>query len=161
MTAREKVRRDDQIVTARMQGRSWSSIAATFDLTERQCQAIMAEYRESHPRMRERDPIEILDDLLDAYAGAGEQLADIASTDPHGATRVGAIRTRLSALDSQTTLLMTVGVLPRKLRGLRDELDVRTISRELVRVLNRFDVPEEAQRELVDVLRARSGQSAH
>ena len=98
MNAWEKTNRDNQIVAARMRGLSWATIAATFDLSERQCQNIVADYRVSQPRLRERDPIEILDDLLDQYQGAQEELALVSATTKHDATRVGAIRTRLDAL---------------------------------------------------------------
>jgi hypothetical protein len=65
-TSRDNQIRDNQIVAARMRGMSWATIAATYELSERQCQQILADYRASQPRLRERDPIEIVDDMLDA-----------------------------------------------------------------------------------------------
>ena len=146
LNAREKTNRDNGIVAARMRGLSWVTIAARYGLSERQCQTILADYRASHPRLRERDPVEILDDMLDAYAAAQEDLAMVAATTKHDATKAGAIRTRIDALAAQTHLLMQVGVLPRDLGVLRADIDVRAMAREMVAVLNEFEVPVEARR---------------
>jgi hypothetical protein len=155
MNSREKTSRDNQIVAARMRGLSWSTIAATYELSERQCQTILEDYRTSHPRLRERDPIEILDDMLDRYEAAQEELALVSATTKHDATRVGAIRTRLDALAAQANLLMLVGVLPRDLGVLRHEIDARAIAREIVNVVSRFDVSADAQRALLDAVNIR------
>jgi hypothetical protein len=152
MNAREKLRRDNQIVVARMRGMSWSTIASTFDLSERQCQAILADYRESHPRLRERDPIEILDEILDRYEAAQEELALVSATTKHDGTRVGAIRTRLDTMTAQANLLTAVGVLPRDAGVLRNHIDARLISRELIAILERYDVPDEACDDIIEAL---------
>ena len=154
MNAREKTNRGNQIVAARMRGLSWATIAGTYELSERQCQQILEDYRASHPRLRQRDPLELLDELLDGYQGAQEELAEISATSKHDATRVGAIRTRLDALAAQTNLLMLVGVLPRDLGQLRHDLDVRELARKTIAVFDRHGVPIEAKRELLLVLRA-------
>ena len=159
MNAREKTARDNEIVAARMRGLSWVTVAGSFGLTERQCQRILADYRASHPRLRERDPVEILDDMLDAYAAAQEDLAMVAATMKHDATKVGAIRTRLDALAAQAHLLMLVGVLPRDLGVLRHDIDVHAMAREMVAVLTKFEVPVEARRALLDALRTRKASS--
>ena len=109
ISAREKTSRDNQIVAAGMRGMSWATIAATFELSQRQCQTILQDYRASQPRLRERDPIEIVDDMIDRYEAAQEELAQVSATTKHDATRVGAIRTRLDALAAQANLLMIVG----------------------------------------------------
>lgn len=155
MNAREKIARDNQIVASRMRGLSWATIAAKHGLSERQCQTILEDYRASHPRLRERDPIEILDDMLDAYAAAQEDLAIVAATTKHDATKVGAIRTRLDALAAQTNLLMLVGVLPRDLGVLRHDIDLHAMALEIVAVLNEFGVPIEARRALLEAIRTR------
>jgi hypothetical protein len=152
MNSRQKIDRDNQIVCARMRGLSWATIAATYELSERQCQTILADYRASHPRLRERDPIEILDDMLDRYESAQEELALVSATTKHDATRVGAIRTRLDVLAAQANLLMLVGVLPRDLGQLRQDLDVRDLAQKTLAVFDAHNVPVEAKRELLLVL---------
>jgi hypothetical protein len=158
MNAREKTARDNDIVAARMRGLSWATIAGTYGLSERQCQTILADYRASHPRLRERDPIELLDEMLDQYQGAQEELAEIAATTTHDATRVGAIRTRLAALEAQANLLTLVGVLPRDLGVLRHDIDVHAMADEMVAVLNEFGVPIEARRALLEATRTRKNE---
>ena len=155
MNSREKTNRDNEMVAARVRGLSWATIAGTYELSERQCQQILADYRASHPRLRERDPVEIVDDMLDRYEGAQEELALVSATTKHDATRVGAIRTRLDALAAQANLLMLVGVLPRDLGVLRHDIDVHAMAGEAVAVLTRFEVPIEAQRALLDALSTR------
>jgi hypothetical protein len=152
LNAREKIIRDNQIVASRMRGLSWATIAATYGLSERQCQTILEDYRASHPRLRERDPIEILDDMLDRYESAQEELALVSATTKHDATRVGAIRTRLDVLAAQANLLMLVGVLPRDLGQLRQDLDVRDLAQKTLAVFDAHNVPVEAKRELLLVL---------
>jgi hypothetical protein len=152
MNAREKIVRDNQIVASRMRGLSWATVAATYGLSERQCQTILEDYRASHPRLRERDPIEILDDMLDRYESAQEELALVSATTKHDATRVGAIRTRLDVLAAQANLLMLVGVLPRDLGQLRQDLDVRDLAQKTLAVFDAHNVPVEAKRELLLVL---------
>jgi hypothetical protein len=157
LTAREKACRDDEIVKARMCGRSWRGIAADHSLSERQCQAVMKEYRESNPTLRHRDPLELLDEMLERFEGAQDQLAEIAATSPHDATRVGAIRTALDAMRAQAQLLAAVGVLPRELREVRREVDARRVVTVILDVFQRHGVPVEAQREVVATLGARNG----
>ena len=154
MNAREKTNRDNQIVAARMRGLLWATIAATHELSERQCQQILEDYRANHPRLRQRDPLELLDELLDGYQGAQEELAEISATSNHDATRVGAIRTRLDARVAQTNLLMLVGVLPRNLGQLRHDVDVQELARQTLAVFDRHGVSIEAKRELLLALRA-------
>ena len=155
LTAREKVARDDAIVCARMRGRSWAAIANEHDLSERQCQEIMRAYRESHPLMRSRDPLELLDEMLERLQGAQDELAEIAATTTHAATRVGAIRTRLDALAAEANLLMLVGVLPRDLGQFRLDLDVQELARKTLAVFDTYNVPVEAKRALLETLKTR------
>jgi hypothetical protein len=142
------VRRDEEIVLARMRGRSWRGIAAEHGLSERQCQAIMREYRESHPTIRGRDPMELLDEMLERWEGAQDQLAEIAATSKHDATRVGAIRTSLDAMRAQADLLVAVGVLPRDLGAFQREVDARQAVRTILGVFERHAVSIEAQDEI-------------
>src|ERR1700690_706421 len=118
-----------------MRGLSGARIAPTCELSERQCQAILADYRASPPRLRERDPLELLDDMLVHYQGAQEELAEISATSKHDATRVGALRTRLDALTAQSNLLRAVGVLPRDLGVLSAEIDAQAMARQAIDVL--------------------------
>ena len=155
MNAREKTNRDNEIVAARIRGQSWTTIAANYGLSERQCQQILADYRASHPRLRQRDPIEIVDDTLDHYQGAQEESAEISATRKHDATRVGALRTRLDALGAQANLLRAVGVLPRDLGVLRADIDAQAMAPQANDVFNRLGVSVDARRALFNALSPR------
>jgi hypothetical protein len=151
------VRRDDEIVMARMRGRSWRGIATEHGLSERQCQAIMREHRESNPTIRGRDPMELLDEMLERWEGAQDQLAEIAATSKHDATRVGAIRTSLDAMRAQAELLAAVGVLPRDMGTIKRGLDVPRAVTTIFDIFDRHAVPIEAQREIRAALSANGG----
>ncbi len=122
LTAREKVARDDRIVEARLRGRSWPRIAAEFDLTQRQCQAILAEWRKANPSARHKDALDLLDDLLEALQGIEEELAEVAWTTAHDGVRLGAVRSRITVLGERANILAMVGVLP-NLASLRQEIN--------------------------------------
>lgn len=157
LTAREKTRRDDEIVRARMLGRSWASIATEHSLSQRQCQSIMREYRASNPTVRDRDPIELLDDMLERYEGAQDQLAEIAASSTHDATRVGAIRTSLEALRAQADLLVGVGVLPSSLNSFRLEADVKRTADAIFEALDRCEVPDAVYESIETALESANG----
>ena len=91
------------------------------------------------------------------YQGAQEELAEISATTKHDATRVGAIRTRLDALEAQTNLLMLVGVLPRNLGVFRFDRDVEELCRKTLAVFDEHGVPIEAKRALLLALRGGNG----
>ena len=154
MNAREKTNRDNQYrhrAHARaVVGHDRRGPTNSASVSAR---TILADYRASQPRLRERDPVEILDDMLDRYEAAQEELAlAVSATTKHDATRVGAIRTRLDTLAAQTNLLMAVGVLPRDLGQLRQDVDVRELAQKTLAVFDAYDVPVEAKRELLLVL---------
>lgn len=151
LTARDQARRDDQIIRARMRGVSWPTIAARHGLSERRCQQVMAEYRESHPTARHRSPMELLDEILGGYEAAREDLAEVAATTAHDATRVGAIRTSVAILEAQAGLLTALGVMPR-VRQLALEIDVRALAHRIMGVLNEHDAPGELRDALLRAL---------
>ena len=142
LTARAKVARDDLIVEARLRGRSWISIASEHDLSDRQCQAIFAEWRAANPSARHRDALELLDELLEGLQGVQEECAEIAATTGHDGTRLGAIRTRMDALNQRAVLLNMVGVLP-DLSTLRVEINARQMAAKIVVVLEQHAVGDE------------------
>jgi hypothetical protein len=118
MNAREKIGRDNEIVAARMRGLSWATIAAKYELSERQCQQILADFRASHPRLRERDPIEIVDDMLERYEAAQEELALVSAT-----TRYSCRGRARCAMLQQLPLSQTARRAPRTARAQPGQVD--------------------------------------
>ena len=115
----------------------------------------MAEYRNSNPSLRHRDPIDVLDEMLERYEGAQDALASIASSTAHAATRVGAIRTSLDALRMQTDLLIAVGVLPRDLGALGVQQDTRRTVEGILDVLDRHQVEPSVERDMLAAIDGR------
>ena len=151
LSAREQVCRDDEIVKARMRGMTWPTIANRFGLTERRCQQVMAEFRESHPTARSRSPLELLDEVLEGYEAAREDFAEIAATTTHDATRLGAIRSSVAVLEEQVNLLINLGIVPTLLE-LRQEVNAREVARKMMVVLDEFDASEEMLAAMIDAL---------
>lgn len=118
----------------------------------------MAQYRNSNPSLRHRDPIDVLDEMLERYEGAQDALASIASSTAHAATRVGAIRTSLDALRMQTDLLIGVGVLPRDLSGLVIQHDTRRTVKAILDVLDRHQVEPSVHRDILAAIDRRDAE---
>jgi hypothetical protein len=114
---------------------------------------IMQDYKASNPTLRTQDPIEIVDEMLLGYQADLEELAEIGANARNDSAKVGAVNSRMIARDRIISLLQSTGVLPNNLGDLKLEIDIRYTAQVLTQVLGRWDVPEGAQRELLDALR--------
>jgi hypothetical protein len=152
LTAREKVERDAEIVSARASGLPWSEIAAEHRISGRQCRTIVNEYGKTGITPRLRDPVEVVDQMLERYEGFQERLIDIADTATNDSARVGAIKAAMEAMRSQAELMQAIGVLPRDLGRMAVAIDVRRVARAAIEVLDRNGIPAEVQRELVEAV---------
>lgn len=146
------VRRNSEIVQAKMRGLSWESISATYEVSVSRCKEIHKEYRETNPTLRHLDPVDIIDELLEGYQGTIEELALISATTKSDTARVGAINTKMMAYQRISELLQAIGALPNDLGQLRVEVDARFVADAVVRVLQTFDVPDEVQDALIQAL---------
>src|SRR4051794_39498308 len=75
VTARERADRNAAIFDARARGFGWSRIAAEHGISERQAQRLYAEQRQNRPSQLTRDPVEMVEELLDSYDAAVDELA--------------------------------------------------------------------------------------
>jgi hypothetical protein len=144
-SAEDRARRNRQVVAARARGLSWDSVASTYGLSVRRCEEIWSEYRRGQPKLKEIDPVDVIEEMLLQYDGAAEELALVAATADQGATRVGAIRTRLQVLLQKTELMQATGVLPNDLGRLRVDIDLRVMAQRILAVFDANDVPDEVQ----------------
>jgi hypothetical protein len=149
LPARDKVVRDAAIVAARSEGLSWEAIAAEHGVSARQCRTIVNEYGKAGITPRLRDPVEVVDQMLERYEDFQERLILIADSATNDSARVGAIRAAIDAMRSQAELMQAIGVLPRDLGQMKVEIDVRHVARAAIDVLDRNGVPVEVQRELI------------
>lgn len=148
----EQAQRDADIVAARLRGLGWAQIARTYGLTVRRVQQIFAAWRQENKTLRHQDPLDIVDELLEQYQGAAEELALVAVNADNTSARVGAIRARMEAMKNIAELLQAVGVLPKDLGTLRVEMDVRYVAETILRVFDEEDVPERVQQRILQVL---------
>jgi hypothetical protein len=159
MKTRERSERDADVIAARARGLSWREVSRRFDISDRHCRRIVAEYRESGPKLHEVDPVEVIEDALASYDAAIEDFALLAEQTGHDGTRLGAIRGRLEATSAKLGLMTSVGVLPRNLGRLAVEIDVRKAAATAIDVLDRNGIPPEVQQQLAEALQGRNGRS--
>jgi hypothetical protein len=152
LLAREKVSRDAEIVSARASGLPWSEIAAEHGISCRQCRTIVSEFGKAGITPRLRDPVEVVDQMLERYEAFQERLIDIADTATNDSARVGAIKAAMDAMKAQAELMQAIGVLPRDLGRMAVEIDVVQTAMAAIEVLARNGVPVEVQRELVEAV---------
>ena len=88
VTGHERAVRNSDVVRARARGLGWEEIASRFDLSERQCRRILADYRESRPSPHEIDPIETIQMAMEHYDAAIEDFALLAEQTTNDAVRL-------------------------------------------------------------------------
>jgi chorismate mutase len=159
VTAQERVGRNAEVFNARARGWSWPTIAAQFNLSERQCRRVVAEYREATGSLADLDASEIVRDTLEAYDAAIEDLALLADETAHDGTKLGAIRARLDAVKSRWELMQAIGVLPADLGQLWPEFDAARVARQIVDVLDNHQVSPEVQQEITKAVEQRHATS--
>jgi len=153
LTAREKLRRDAEVVSDRARGYGWASIAEHHDLSERHCRQIWREHWDAEPAMDEIDPVEIAREAIAQLDAIVEDLARIADAARHDAVRLGALKAKRDAITQRLILLQTIGLLPCDLGMLRHEIDVRQVTKAFIAVLDRHNLADEVEDDLLSALR--------
>lgn len=152
MTARDRVRRADEIFDARARGVRWSTIATQHGITERTAQRAYANGLASRPNPLEREPLDLARELLEQYEAAIEELAILAQSTAHDGAKLGAIRSRIDVITAKTQLLMALGVLPQDIGELAAVVEADTTIKTIMR---RNDVPPELLEEMIEALTPR------
>jgi hypothetical protein len=141
----EKVRRDEEIVGARARGMTWRAIAKRHGLSERRCRNIWSARPEAVSCRAPTDLEATVDEALEGYDAAIEDLAVLAASTTNPSVRLGAINSRLRALDQKLTLMQGLGLLPRDLDQFAVILDSRRVAATLLEVFDAYGVSEEAR----------------
>lgn len=152
MTARDRADRIDAIVASRIRGIGWARIAAEHKITERHARRLYTERRAEARARPAPDPVALVQELLDGYDAAIEDLALLARDAPNDAVRLGAINSRVKAVTARTELLMVVGALPEDLGDIRLTLDADLFTERVFGVLKRAGLPQAVWDELEEVL---------
>ena len=111
LDAASKVARDGRIVADRARGLTWATVAARYELYERQCVAIWKARLAAEP-LEEVDPREALLEAAAQLDAAIEELALLAEATANDAVQLGAIKARLTAMQQNHDLLRLAGPLP-------------------------------------------------
>jgi hypothetical protein len=154
--AREKVKRDCEIVADRARGLTWRTIAARHGLSERQCRTVWAERRPPLAEALEGDLVAALEEALAGLDAVIEDCALLAERTANDAVRLGAIKARMAAMGERFSLLRACGLLPHDLGLWRQEIDLASLMRTMDEVFERHDVSTEALADLGEALRAHS-----
>ncbi len=147
-----RIERNEMMVALLARGVSQRQVAATFGVSIPTVKKALADFRATEPKLREHDPLEVIDMLLEGFQADLEELALLSASAKSDMAKVGAINARMVAREKIQNLLQSTGVLPHDLGKLKVEVDVRYIAMRLVAVLMKHQVPEGVQRELLDVL---------
>lgn len=153
LTAVEKVKRDAQLVTDRSMGMTFPLVAAKHGLKERQAKDIYYAWRDSTIEDQlDEDAVALAFDYKTRYEAVESRLAEVAMSADNDSARVGALRALIVTTNQRLALDQALGKLPRNLGALRIELDVRHVSAVLVKILERYEIPEEGLREIARAL---------
>jgi hypothetical protein len=156
VSANAKADRDRRIVADRAAGLTGATVAARNGLAERQCRNVVAKHREEQPPPWEHDPVEVLPGQLEQLDALIERLALVAEQSAHDAVRLGELKAQLTALKQRRELLQATGLMPRNLGLIVQEIDMRRVTDDAVRVLKQHDVSRELVDDLVAALRSHS-----
>jgi hypothetical protein len=156
VTSHERAQRNVRIIEARARGLSWPRIAHMHGISDRQARRIVADYRASGPALHDRDPVEIVEETLEAYETAIADLVVLAEETNHDSTRLGAIKARLDVYQARNELLRTIGVLPSDLGSLHVAIDLSQIAGRLVALFEHAQVPERVKAEILDAIDPRA-----
>ena len=164
LPADQKVARDAEIAAARASGLTWATIAARFDLTERQCRSIVRSLRAADPLFDDHDALDTVRETLEMLDALVEKFAMVAATAKHDAVQLGALKGQLAAVVRLFELEQAVGLVPFDLRLLKRQLEVDEMIEVVVDVLHRHDpsgaAADDLLRALHEPITSRNGASA-
>jgi hypothetical protein len=156
LSAQKQVQRDARIVSDRARGFGWAAIAERHGLSERRCHEIWSTYWATQPSLGEIDPVEAVNEAIAQHDALVEDLARLAETSTQDAVRLGVLKAKREAMRERLILMQAVGLLPRDLGLLKHEVDVRRIIQVFMAALDRHDLPEVVEDDLLEALRAGS-----
>ena len=149
------MQRDAQIAADRAAGRSWPSIAADHDISERQARRAARSHWEGASGLTEHDPVEAVLEALAQVDAIAERFARLAAEATHDAVVVGALKGQLGAIRERLALMQAVGLLPLDLGLLRRDIHAREFAEETMRVLREHNVDQSVLLALRDAYASR------
>jgi acetolactate synthase small subunit len=152
LTAAERVQRHAEIAEAVLRGLAVKQVARTYNVSERHVYRVMADYRSSQPKLRDINPVQVVEDRLMMLQAAAEEYALIAQTTTNETLRVNAITKRLDAYQQATELMQAAGVMPNNLGTINVAIDVKRVAQRIVNAVEEFGLGEEQTNKLLEVI---------
>jgi hypothetical protein len=157
LTAAQKVKRDAELVGDKIAGMTWPEIAVKYKMSERGAQHVYYAWRDgAMENFAGEDALAIAFEFGVMFESMESQFAQLARDADNDSAKVGALRARLVAIDKRLKLYQATGRLPHDLGKLKVEIDVRHVSQVLIGVMEKYDMPIEARREVQMLLRGGS-----
>jgi len=132
MTAAMKVERDQRIVVDRARGLTWQTIAATHGLSCRHSRQVYLDQRRDGLVSEGFDAVDAVVEFVDRLETLVEEFALLAETAGQDSVRLGALNAKQRAIVELFNLKQAVGLVPRNLIVIRQELDVKGIMYDVV-----------------------------
>lgn len=156
LSAEERVKRNLKIAADRAAGVSAPELALEWGISTRAIHEIAAKYRKLNPTLRNHDPVQIVDEMLEGYAADLSSLVKIqekAMTDKHYNAAIGAVNSKTAIRGRMAELLQAINALPHDLGMLRVVMDGRVLSERLLAVLARHGLDtDEVLTDLAELL---------
>ena len=153
---RVRVKRNMELIMLARRGVTPEALAVRFEMSPVTVRRIIKEWRDEQPELGDIEPLEIVEETLQGYTAAIEELAEYAlDSGGNTAAKIGAVRVRLEALKGRLELLQGLGVVPHELGTLRLAEDWVRVARLVIQVLEAWGVPEQVQVAIIDAVEGR------
>jgi hypothetical protein len=140
---------------------TWAEVSREIGLSQSQCKRILAQHRAAGDPDAPADPWAPIQRHIDVLEVALDLASETYAAAPPGSSvRVGAIRQMMEASERMLDVMRTVGLLPRDLRAMSVEREVRQLFLDLAEVLREHDVPDEVVQKMVALSERRIVQPA-
>lgn len=154
MSVSEYEERDANIVRDHLRGASFEFLAKKHEVTTRRAREIWEKWRQENPASyKGRDPIVLVQSMLERLEAWVEQLAEVADGAEADATRISAINSQVAVMTRSAELMQATGILPHNLGTLRLELDVQLLAVRLVTVLTEKGATPELKQAVLETLK--------
>lgn len=152
MSALERYERDGQIYRGFLRGLMPDTLAQTFELSVKQIERIVSEWKKRAVAAAKQGPEEIIEEHVLRLDSLIDELAAHSAREK-GTGRTAAIRARLEAMSRRIEFLQSVGVLPRDLGQIGIQIDLRSMAEQLYRALEKRGLAEpDLLGELADII---------
>lgn len=154
------VARNQQIVLDReVDSMTWTAIGLKHKISERTARDGYAEYvGEIAPLVEYEEGFEKAREFLRVLEGVRQRFAEIASDKTQQTpARISAWREVVNTLMEEVNFRQAIGLLPDRLGDLKQVVERRWVAEQFIRLLDKYEVPEEAYVEFHEIMVTASG----